>query len=56
MSRARRGSTLAVPGSNQSPNFYIFKEPRNRFQGTNSASFCSLSWNFLNNLWGPGTE
>jgi len=26
-----------------SPNFLTFKEPRNRFQGINSASLCSLA-------------
>ncbi len=25
----------------QSPNFYLFKEPRNRFQGIDSVSLCS---------------
>ena len=52
MSRARRssiwGTTLAVPGSNQRPIFYIFKEPRTRFQGTNSASLCSLAGRYDN--------
>ncbi len=28
--------------TNQSPNFLTFKEPKNRFQGTNSARLCSL--------------
>jgi hypothetical protein len=27
----------------QSPNVKTFKEPRNRFQGINSASLCSLA-------------
>ncbi len=27
----------------QSPNFLTYKEPKNRFQGTNSARLCSLA-------------
>jgi hypothetical protein len=27
-------------------NFKTFKKPRNRFQGIDTASLCSLSWNF----------
>ncbi len=33
----------STPEATQSPNFYTFKEPRNRFQGINSASLCSLA-------------
>ncbi len=29
--------------SDQSPNFSTFKEPKNRFQGINSANICSLA-------------
>jgi hypothetical protein len=32
----------------QSPNFYTFKESKNRFQGTNSARLCSLSGRYDN--------
>ncbi len=32
----------------QSPNFYTFMEPRNRFQGINSASLCSLKGRYDN--------
>ncbi len=32
----------------QSPNYKIFKEPRNRFQGINSASICSLAGRYDN--------
>ncbi len=34
--------------SNQSPNFKTFKEPKNRFQGINSASVCSLAGRYNN--------
>jgi hypothetical protein len=30
------------------PEFYTFKEPKNRFQGTNSALLCSLSGRYDN--------
>jgi hypothetical protein len=32
----------------QSPNFETFKEPKNRFQGINSASLCSLAGRYDN--------
>jgi hypothetical protein len=32
----------------QSPYFYTFMEPRNRFQGINSASLCSLAGRYDN--------
>jgi hypothetical protein len=32
----------------QSPNFLTFKEPKNRFQGTNSARLCSLAGRYDN--------
>ena len=34
-----------------SPNLHLFKEPRNRFQGIDSASLCSLAAGY-NNLIG----
>ncbi len=42
--------------SNQSPNFQTFKDPNNRFQAINSASLRSPELEFLNDLWGLGTE
>jgi hypothetical protein len=33
---------------NLSPNFLKFKEPKNRFQGINSASLCSLAGRYDN--------
>ncbi len=35
---------------NLSPNFWAFGEPKNRFQGTNSARLCSLA------VWRAGTK
>jgi hypothetical protein len=32
----------------QSPYFYTFRKPRNRFQGRNSASLCSLTGRYVN--------
>jgi hypothetical protein len=32
----------------QSPNFWTFKEPKNLFQGINSASLCSLAGRYDN--------
>ncbi len=34
----------------QSPNFETFKEPMNRFQGTNSARLCSLAGRYDNHI------
>ncbi len=34
----------------QSPNYYTYKEPRNRFQGINSASLCILAGRYDNPL------
>jgi hypothetical protein len=34
--------------TDQSPNFLTFKEPKNRFQGTNCASLCSLAGRYHN--------
>jgi hypothetical protein len=40
----------------QSPNLYNFKEPRNQFQGIDSASLCSLCCNYITIYWGLGSE
>ncbi len=34
----------------QSPNFKTFKEPKNRFQGTNSVRLCSLAGRYDNSI------
>ncbi len=39
--------------SGQSLNFKTFKEPRNRFQGINSASLCSLAGQYDNPIPAP---
>ncbi len=37
-----------ITGNVQSPNFKTFKEPKNQFQGTNSAMLCSLAGRYNN--------
>ncbi len=42
------GIRLSLYRPTQSPNFKTFKEPKNRFQGINSASLCSLAGRYDN--------
>ncbi len=47
-SHYRYGFLNRVKKPKQSPNFLFFKEPKNRFQGTNSARLCSLAGRYDN--------
>ncbi len=46
--RRVQGSKGIDSGPQQSPNFKKFKEPKNRFQGTKSASLCILAGRYDN--------
>jgi hypothetical protein len=41
---------FSILRTRQSPNFQTFKEPKNRFQGTNSARLCSLAGWYDNSI------
>jgi hypothetical protein len=54
-------TSITCPSSRRCPRnqariFKHFKEPKNRFQGINSASLCSPELEFLKSLWRLGTE